>query len=80
MFRQKRAGKDGVAFMTYTFRTMCDGADNWPQRFRNGKEPIVKMANDDRVTRIRDFLRRYGIDELPQFVNVLKGGMSLVGP
>lgn len=80
IFRQKRAGKDGVPFEIYKFRTMCDGADKLPQGFRNRHEPVVKIEDDRRVTRLGSFLRRYSIDELPQLINILKGDMSLVGP
>jgi exopolysaccharide biosynthesis polyprenyl glycosylphosphotransferase len=82
-FRQKRVCKEGKIFTLYKFRTMIDGADNLLEGLccmneRTGL--LFKMANDPRVTRVGKVLRRYSIDELPQFWNVLKGEMSLVGP
>lgn len=80
IFRQMRAGKDGVPFVIYKLRTMCDGAERMCKGFRNGNEPVVKLKNDSRVTPLGDFLRKYSLDELPQVVNILKGDMSFVGP
>ena len=80
VFRQKRAGKNGVVFTMYKFRTMCDGADKLPHQFRNRNEPVVKMVDDSRITRVGNVLRRCSIDELPQIINILKGDMSFVGP
>jgi exopolysaccharide biosynthesis polyprenyl glycosylphosphotransferase len=82
-FRQRRAGKDGEPFMMLKFRTMVVDAEA-----RLGElvdleqldEPVFKIQNDPRVTRSGRFLRRTSLDELPQFFNVLKGQMSLVGP
>ncbi|MCD6327739.1 undecaprenyl-phosphate glucose phosphotransferase [bacterium] len=71
-YRQTRMGLDGKSFMMYKFRTMVDGADQM------GREWTRK--NDPRVTRFGAFLRRFSIDEFPQFYNVLKGDMSIVGP
>ena len=80
IFRQKRAGKNGSVFTMHKFRTMHNGADRSPQRFRNGYEPVVKIANDSRITRMGSILRKYSVDELPQLINILKGDMSFVGP
>jgi lipopolysaccharide/colanic/teichoic acid biosynthesis glycosyltransferase len=80
IFRQKRAGKNGVVFTMHKFRTMCDGADKSPHHFRNEDEPVVKIVDDSRITRIGSILRRCSIDELPQIINILKGDMSFVGP
>lgn len=80
IFRQKRAGKDGVIFTMYKFRTMREGADKRFQQFRNENEPVVKILNDCRITKIGNILRKLSIDEFPQFINVLKGDMSFVGP
>ena len=72
-FRQERVGKGGVTFRVWKFRTMIEGAV--------GQGLGVTVAyNDPRFTRVGRFLRGWGLDELPQFLNVLKGGMSLVGP
>jgi lipopolysaccharide/colanic/teichoic acid biosynthesis glycosyltransferase len=72
-FKQERIGKDGKPFYPFKFRTMVEGAVN------KGLGYTVS-ANDDRITKLGKFLRKWGIDELPQLINVLKGEMSLVGP
>jgi lipopolysaccharide/colanic/teichoic acid biosynthesis glycosyltransferase len=71
-FIQKRVGKDGKIFRAYKLRTMVENAE----KFGLGHE-IEK--NDSRITRVGKYLR-WGIDELPQLINVFKGEMSLVGP
>ncbi len=83
LFRQRRAGKDGVPFTMMKFRTMIRGADKRLAELVDLKtleEPAYKIADDPRVTRSGRFLRRTSLDEIPQFLNVLKGDMSLVGP
>ena len=83
LFRQRRAGKDGKAFTVLKFRTMVQGAEQrLPELVDLEKldEPAFKIADDPRVTRAGRILRRFSFDELPQFVNVLRGEMSLVGP
>ena len=78
-----RAGKSGRTFSCYKFRTMFDGADELKdslRKFNERQDPFFKIADDPRVTRLGRFLRKYSLDELPQFWNVLKGDMSLVGP
>ena len=72
-FRYERIGKDGKSFKPFKFRTMKEGA------IKEGLGYNV-AENDERITRIGRFLRRWGIDEFPQMINVLKGEMSLVGP
>ncbi|MFC0397473.1 undecaprenyl-phosphate glucose phosphotransferase [Paraburkholderia rhizosphaerae] len=72
-FRQCRKGMNGEVFSIYKFRTMHQDAD------RPG-EVTQASRNDARITRIGRFLRRSSLDELPQFINVLKGDMSVVGP
>jgi lipopolysaccharide/colanic/teichoic acid biosynthesis glycosyltransferase len=72
-FRQERVGKDGKLFYPFKFRTMMEGSVNKGLGFNVSE-------NDDRITSIGKFLRKYGIDELPQLINVLRGEMSLVGP
>ena len=82
-FRQWRVGENGRLFQMYKFRTMVDGADNQlaeVMRYTEDGKQVHKVANDPRVTRLGQFLRRSSLDELPQFVNVIKGEMSLVGP
>ena len=71
-FVQKRAGKDGKIFKAYKLRTMVENAEKKGLKYRVAKD-------DRRITRIGKHLR-WGIDELPQLINVFKGEMSLVGP
>ncbi|RLC47179.1 MAG: undecaprenyl-phosphate glucose phosphotransferase [Candidatus Coatesbacteria bacterium] len=71
-YKQERMGLDGKSFTMFKFRTMVDGAD------QSGREWTTK--NDPRVTRFGAVLRRFSIDEIPQFYNVFKGDMSIVGP
>ncbi|HXV06101.1 MAG TPA: sugar transferase, partial [Solirubrobacterales bacterium] len=83
LFRQRRAGQDGEPFTMVKFRTMVRGAEEQLDRLvdlRQLDEPAFKIAADPRVTRAGRLLRRFSLDELPQFFNVLKGEMSLVGP
>ncbi len=82
-YRSYRIGKKGRRFLFYKFRTMVVNADKLKDQLRamnERKGPFFKMKNDPRMTRIGRHLRRYSLDELPQFWNVLKGDMSLVGP
>jgi exopolysaccharide biosynthesis polyprenyl glycosylphosphotransferase len=82
-FRQIRAGKDGVPFEMYKFRSMVVDAE---ERLRDLvaldtlSEPVFKLRDDPRVTRLGRWLRRTSLDETPQLLNVLRGDMSLVGP
>ena len=71
-FLQERVGKDWKPFQIIKFRTMAQNAEVQGPRLSN--------ELDERITRIGKYLRRYRLDELPQFVNILKGDMSLVGP
>ncbi len=83
LFRQRRAGKDGVPFTMVKFRTMvADAEARLPELIdlETLEEPAFKIRNDPRVTRSGRFLRRTSLDELPQLFNVLFGRMSLVGP
>lgn len=82
LFRQKRIGKNGRTFYIYKFRTMCNDAEHLKKKLMDRNEMddmMFKMKNDPRVTRVGGFLRKTSLDELPQFWNVLKGEMSLVG-
>jgi exopolysaccharide biosynthesis polyprenyl glycosylphosphotransferase len=82
-FRQARAGKDGAPFRMLKFRTMVvDAEDRLSELVDLAAldEPAFKIPGDPRITRAGRLLRRFSLDELPQFINVLKGDMSLVGP
>ena len=83
LFRQKRVGENGRLFEMLKFRTMVRNAeqlqDQVEKRDRDGNI-IHKLKDDPRVTRVGRFLRRFSLDELPQFFNVVRGDMSLVGP
>jgi exopolysaccharide biosynthesis polyprenyl glycosylphosphotransferase len=83
IYRQTRCGLYGRKFTLYKIRSMWDGAEDvlWEIKHLNEMDgPVFKMRNDPRVTPLGRFLRKSSIDELPQFWNVLKGDMSLVGP
>lgn len=82
-FRQRRVGLNGRAFQMLKFRSMYQDAEQRLEALLAHNEmngPVFKMKNDPRVTPVGRFLRRTSLDELPQFWNVLKGDMSLVGP
>ncbi len=86
-FTQKRIGKNGKIFKMYKFRTMVTDADEKLQYYlennkelRQEYELYKKLKYDPRVTKIGNLLRKTSLDEFPQFINVLKGEMSLVGP
>jgi len=83
IYRQIRCGLYGRKFVLYKFRSMIDGAEDvlWEIRHLNEMNgPVFKMRNDPRITPLGRFLRKTSIDEIPQFINVLKGELSLVGP
>jgi exopolysaccharide biosynthesis polyprenyl glycosylphosphotransferase len=83
LFRQQRSGLNGRPFTIYKFRTMAMDAELRKHELAALNEmrgPVFKVTNDPRVTSIGKILRRYSIDEFPQFFNVLRGEMSLVGP
>ncbi len=83
LFVQKRIGENGRAFKMYKFRTMVANAEELLKELvavDKLAEPVFKLENDPRVTKLGRILRRTSIDELPQLVNVLRGEMSLVGP
>lgn len=86
-FTQNRIGKDGKEFKMYKYRTMVLGADKILEELME-KDPAIreeytvnkKLANDPRITSAGKFLREKSLDEFPQFINVLLGQMSLIGP
>ncbi len=83
IFKQRRVGKDGHVFDVYKFRSMVEGADKMQADLADQNEaegPLFKMKNDPRVTRLGRIIRQTSVDELPQFINVLKGDMSIIGP
>jgi lipopolysaccharide/colanic/teichoic acid biosynthesis glycosyltransferase len=83
LYVQERVGANGRTFRLLKFRTMVHGADQQLGELIdlvNLEEPAFKLRNDPRVTRVGAFLRRTSLDELPQFLNVLRREMSLVGP
>ena len=86
-YTQERIGENGKVFKMYKFRSMVVGADQKLKKYleeneeaRKEYKKYKKMKNDPRVTKIGNFIRKTSIDEIPQFINVLKGEMSLVGP
>lgn len=83
LFRQQRCGLNGRLFTCYKFRSMVEGSESRRQELEHLNEkngPAFKIRNDPRLTPIGGFLRRFSIDEWPQFWNVLRGDMSFVGP
>ena len=70
LFKQERIGKDGKPFTIYKLRTMAE----------NSGSGILNNREDKRVTTVGKFLRKYSIDEFPQFLNIIKGDMSFIGP
>ena len=82
-FRQVRAGRNGRKFTMYKFRSMIVDAEEKKAALMHLNEmggPVFKIQRDPRITRVGRFIRKTSIDELPQFFNILKGDMSLVGP
>ena len=85
-YKQKRVGKDGQLFTMYKYRSMVNNADELLIELLKDEEKAKewetyhKLSVDPRITPIGSFLRKTSLDELPQFINVLKGEMSLVGP
>lgn len=71
IFKQERLGLNGKVFKIYKFRSMCVDAE---------KGGVYEKKGDPRVTKVGKFIRKTSIDELPQFANILKGEMSLIGP
>jgi exopolysaccharide biosynthesis polyprenyl glycosylphosphotransferase len=82
-FRQIRVGKHGRQFKCLKFRTMVTNAEEVREKILSMNEqdgPVFKIKNDPRITRVGRILRKTSLDELPQFINVLSGDMSIVGP
>lgn len=84
-YKHLRVGINGRPFWLYKFRTMIQGADEYlyqndKQLLKKFKHGDWKLKNDPRVTKLGRFLRNLTIDEFPQFFNVLRGEMSLIGP
>ncbi|MBI2600047.1 sugar transferase [Candidatus Daviesbacteria bacterium] len=79
-----RAGRNGRLFRIYKFRSMVQNAheilESNPKLLEEYKKNSYKIFNDPRVTRVGKFIRRFSLDELPQFFNILRGEMSIVGP
>lgn len=83
VYTQLRTGKDGRLFRLYKFRTMVRNAEELKASVAHLNvlpPPDFKIPDDPRITRAGKFLRKTSLDELPQFINVLKGDMSIVGP
>ena len=86
-YTQMRIGKDGKLFKMYKYRSMVVGAEEILERYlkeneeaRKEYKKYKKLKKDPRITKIGKILRKTSLDEFPQFINVLKGDMSLVGP
>lgn len=82
-FSQRRVTKDGKTFNLHKFRSMCVDAEKIRKTMDSENEmdgPVFKVKNDRRITRVGKVIRKTGLDELPQLINVLSGAMSLVGP
>ncbi len=82
LYRQIRCGLNGRRFVLYKFRSMVENAESMRGELMhlNEKEIAFKLKDDPRVTRIGHWLRKFSVDEWPQFYNVLRGDMSIVGP
>lgn len=83
LFKQQRVGRYGRLFTIYKFRTMIADAEKMQRELEKYNEAggaYFKMKDDPRVTRVGAWLRKLSLDEIPQFINVLLGDMSLVGP
>lgn len=83
IYAQDRMGRHGKVFKLYKFRTMVPGADKMVEDLKKYNEmdgPVFKIKEDPRITKFGGFLRRTSLDELPQFFNVIKGDMAVIGP
>lgn len=86
-YTQQRIGKNGKLFKMYKYRSMVVGADEKLEKYleenpeaKEEFDTYKKLKNDPRITKVGKFIRKTSLDEFPQFINVLKGDMSLVGP
>lgn len=86
-YDQLRIGKNGKVFKMYKYRSMVIGADEKLHKYleeneeaRKEYKKYKKLKNDPRITKVGNFIRKTSLDKFPQFINVLKGDMSLVGP
>lgn len=86
-FKQKRIGKNGKDIYIYKYRSMVPNAEDVLEKLMKENPKIKeeylknkKLKNDPRITKVGNFIRKTSLDEFPQFINVLKGDMSLVGP
>ena len=87
LFIQERVGKNGRHFRILKFRSMIKGADAMKKELeamginlKNPEDPTYKAEDDPRNTRLGGLIRKISVDELPQFINIIKGDMSIVGP
>ncbi len=85
MFRQRRIGKDGREIRIYKFRSMYSDAHERPEKYLDEAQMAQwrreqKVDDDPRVTKLGRFIRKTSLDEVPQFINVLAGDMSVIGP
>ena len=84
-FRQERIGKGGKTIKIFKLRSMYTDAHSHPERYLNGSQMTQwkreqKVDDDPRITRVGRFIRKTSLDEIPQFINVLVGDMSVIGP
>ena len=86
-YYQRRVGKNGKEFRLYKFRSMVPNSDEVLKRILNTNKKMAKewkenqkFENDPRITKIGNILRKTSLDEVPQFINILKGDMSMIGP
>lgn len=80
LFSQIRIGRNRKPFKLYKLRTMLENAEQLIPSMAPSDTPFLQHEGDPRVTRVGAFLRRYSLDELPQFLNIFKGDMSFIGP
>jgi len=84
IYTQERIGRNGSRFKFYKFRSMVENADELlfsdPELYKQMRSGTHKLTDDPRVTSVGRFIRKYSLDEIPQFLNVLLGDMSFVGP